>query len=118
MLKLGAAGAHRAPGRQHVLGNKERFVRIGAIGELRAAEFLLAGFIAVGEPGALLLRHTLADDRFAADDAGPVGDGVGGGDGRLDGIHVVAVDGLDMPVIGLKALRHVVAVRKRCRAID
>ena len=55
---------------------------------------------------------------LADDQRGLVGHGLRRHDGRVDGRHVVGVDRLHVPAIRLEAQRHVVAVRKRGRAID
>ena len=50
----------------------------------------------------LFVRRTAADGRLAADQAGLVGDRLGGEYGELDGVGVMAVAGDDVPAVGLE----------------
>ena len=66
-----------------------------------------------------LVRRTLADRRFAADQRRPVALGLGGGNGAVDGRNVVPVDiADDVPAIGFKAFRRVVGKPAFDMAVD
>src|SRR5580692_2591933 len=114
---LTALGADLTPLAQQWLGDHERR-RIPTEDLPRAGDFLFARRVAMGLLGTSLGREAKADDCLAGDHRRLVGYGTGGGDGVADRVGVVAVNLLDVPAGGAKALKLGIGYRKAGRAID
>ena len=106
------------PGGIHVGRDLERSVRPADV-FAGAGDFAAAQRRAVAIVAALLVRRAAADGRLAADQAGLVGDRLGGEYGKLDGVAVMAVYvGDDVPAVGLETLRRVVGEPAFDMAVD
>ena len=100
-------GADGAPGLDDGLRNFKRRM-LPAEGGARAGDLVAAERGAVDAGGAGLVRRAEPDDGAAADQARPVLFGAGLGNRGGDGVHVVPVDGENLPSVGFEARRGVV----------
>ena len=78
----------------------------------RAGDLLATKRCPVNAGGAGLVRRAETDNGAAADQAWPVFLGTRLGDGRGDGVHVMAVNRENLPAIGLETAGRVVGHRK------
>ncbi len=101
-----------------MLGNLERRIvpaDVGASGR----DFIRAQRSAVHVVRAFLIGGSCSNNRLAADQGGPVGLGLGGLDGGIDGLRIVALHIADhVPAVGFEALGGVVGVPAVDMAVD